>query len=114
MTGAGSRRYRVAFDEIATDDTSYGIAAGEYDEQFRRFARLRSLPGSEPVIAQRLTGVNPVEIECVSDSETRSVTEAWRIRDVNSGVAYNIRSIVPDEKRKRIRFICEKGVATTA
>ena len=109
---AGELRERIAFDEIAEDETSYGVAAGDWDEMFRRAARIRPLPGSEPVIAERLQGTNPVEITTRSDSDTRTVTAAWRIRDVRSGVAYNIRSVVPDEKSKYIRFIVEKGVAT--
>lgn len=109
---AGELRERIAFHSISESDSSYGIVAGEYEEQFRRAARIRSLPGSEPVIAQRLTGVNPIEIKTRSDSETRDVDEAWKIVNVRTLQSYNIRSVVPDERRKYITFICELGPAT--
>lgn len=111
---AGELRERVAFHSIADSDSSYGITAGEYEEQFRRAARVRPLVGTEPVIAQRLTGVQPVVIRVRSDSETRDVDTAWKIVDVRSLVAYNIRAVTPDEKRKYIEFLCEAGVAVNA
>lgn len=109
---AGELRERIAFHQISEADSSYGIVAGEYAEQFRRAARIKSASGSEPVIAQRLTGVNPVEITVRSDSETRDVTEAWKIVNVRTLQAYQIRSVVPDEKRRYIRLMCELGPAT--
>jgi head-tail adaptor len=111
MSGAGERRERVAFHSIAEDDSSYGIVAGEYAEQFRRAARIKPLLGSEPVLAQRLSGVQPVVIRVTSDSETRDVTTAWKIIDVRAVVSYNVRAVTPDEKRRWIDFLCEAGVA---
>lgn len=108
---AGELRERVAFHEIASSDSSFGIVAGEYEEQFRRGARIRPLVGTEPVIAQRLTGVQPVVIKVRSDSATRDVTTAWKIVDTRSLVSYNIRAVTPDEKRKYIEFLVEAGVA---
>jgi len=109
---AGELRERVAFHEIAEEDSSYGIMRGDYEEQFRRDARIRPLVGTEPIIAQRLTGVQPVVIKVRSDSSTRDVTTAWKIVDVRSLTAYNIRAVTPDEKRKYIEFLCDAGVAT--
>lgn len=101
----------MAFHEIAESASSYGIVAGDYSEQFRRAARIRPLVGGEPVIAQRLTGVQPVVIRVRSDDETRDVTTAWKIVDVRSLAAYNIRAVTPDEKRRWIDFLVEKNVA---
>lgn len=111
---AGELRERVAFHSIAEVDSSFGIEAGEYEEQFRRAARIKSAGGSEPVIAQRLTGVNPVEITVRSDSSTREVTEAWKIVDTRTLQAYQVRSVIPDERRKYIKFLVELGPATNA
>lgn len=108
---SGELRERIAFHEISEADSSYGISAGEYAEQFRRAARIRPLVGGEPVIAERLQGVQPVVIKVRSDSETRDVTTAWKIIDVRSLASYNIRAVTPDEKRRYIEFLCEKGVA---
>lgn len=111
---AGELRERVAFESIAEDDSSYGIMAGDWEEQFRRAARIESAPGSEPVISQRLTGVNPVWIKTRADAETETVDASWRIKDVRANVYYNIRSVVPDERGKYIRFLVERGVAVNA
>lgn len=108
---AGELRERIAFHSIAESDTSYGIAAGEYEEQFRRDARIRPLVGSEPVIAERLQGVQPLVIKVRSDSETRTITTAWKIVNVRTLDAFQIRAVTPDEKRRYIEFVCEKGVA---
>lgn len=109
---SGELRERLAFHDISEADSSFGIAAGEYAEQFRRAARIRPLVGGEPVIAERLQGVQPVVIRVRSDTATREVTTAWKIVDVRSLASYNIRAVTPDEKRKYIDLLCERGVAT--
>lgn len=111
---SGELRERISFWQLAEADSSFGIVAGEYEEQFRRAARIKSMQGSEPVIAQRLTGVNPVEITVRSDSSTRDVDESWKVVNTRTLQAYNIRSVVPDERRKYIRIIVELGPATNA
>lgn len=108
---AGQLREMVAFDEVAESDTSYGIVAGDWDEQFQRAARIKPLLGSEPVIAQRLQGVQPMVITVRSDSETRLITTAWRARNVRTGQAFQIRAITPDERRAYIDLLCEWGPA---
>lgn len=108
---SGELRERIAFDLVAESDTTYGIVAGDWDEQFTRAARIRPLRGSEPVIAQRLSGVQPVVITVRSDPETRLITSAWRARDARAGTHYQIRAVTPDEKRRYIDLLCETGVA---
>lgn len=114
MSGAGELRERVAFDQIAEADTSYGITAGDWEEMFRVSARIKPLRGSEPIIAQRLQGVQPVVIKVRSSSNTRLVDTSWRVRNVRSGATYNIRAVTPDERRAYIDLLCEGGVAVNA
>lgn len=109
MTPTGERREKIAFDEISQSDTTYGIVAGQWDEQFRRACRVKPLRGSEPVIAQRLVGVQPVVITLLSSTESRRITTAWRARHVRSGTVYQIRAVTPDEKRREIDLLCEAG-----
>ncbi len=111
MTGSGDLYFLIAFEEVAAEETSYGVVAGEWDEQFQRKARIRARTGTEPVIAQRLQGVQPLEIEVRSDSETRLVTTAWRIRNVRTSEYYQIGAIAPSEKRMWISMACELGPA---
>lgn len=109
---AGELRELVAFDQIAESDSSYGLMAGEWEEMFRTAARIKNLRGSEPVIAQRLQGVQPAVIKVRSFSDTRLVDASWRVRNVRSGAVYNIRAVTPDERGFYIDLLCEAGVAT--
>lgn len=109
---AGALRELLAFDERAATSDGYGNSLGEFAEVFRCAARVRPRLGGEQVMAARLGGVQPVTITVRYDSRTAAVTPDWRARDVRSGVVYNIRSVVnPDERRRWIDMIAEKGVA---
>lgn len=112
MTAAADLRQRVAFESQAAGDDTFGGTQGAWVEQFVRRARVWYRLGSEPVIAQRLAGVQPVEITVRADEQTETVTAAWRVRDANSGALFNIRSVAPDETGFFIKMTCEAGVAT--
>src|SRR4051812_12213009 len=108
---AGELREKLAFDEVASSETTYGVTPGDWDEQFVRSARVQPRFGSEPVIAQRLAGVQPVTIKVRADTDTRRITNAWRARNTRSGVVYQIRTVTPDEKGAYIEILAEAGVA---
>jgi head-tail adaptor len=109
---AGELRESVAFDKIAPAADDGGTVAGAWTEQFRERAGFTVLVGSEPVIQQRLQGVQPVVVKVRSNSNTRLVDASWRIRDVNAGTAYNIRAVTPTSPRREyIDFLCDAGVA---
>lgn len=106
---AGELREKLAFDSIGQQDADGGIVAAAWVEQFQRRARVKPLRGSEPVIAQRLVGVQPVVITVRASNETREITTGWRARDLRSGAEYQIRAVTPDEKRQYIDIIAESG-----
>lgn len=108
---AGELRNAIAFESQESEDGDYGTIGGSWCEQFTRSARIRYLRGSEPVLAQRLVGVQPAVITVRSDSETRCVTSSWRLRDARTGTLFNIRSVTPDEKRQYIDYLVDAGVA---
>ena len=114
MAGSGDLQWLVAFEEPTTVDTAGGIAAGSWLKRFERLVAIEAMPGNEPVIAQRLQGINPVNVRVRSSVQTRTVTAGWRLRDVLSGTYYNIRSVVPHADREWIRLVCESGVAVTS
>jgi len=89
---AGAMRWRVAFDRR---QTAAGGELGDWDEQFDVAAEITWLRGSEPVIAQRLEGVQPVVITVRKSSRTALIETGWRARDVRSGVAYDITGVSP-------------------
>lgn len=111
MMSAGELRERVAFEEPSSLETDEGIVAGPWTERFQRWARLQPLRGTEPIIAQRLAGVQPVVVSIRSDLSTRTVTSAWRVRHLRDNDMYNIRAVTPDESLEYIDLLCETGVA---
>lgn len=107
---AGPKRYIVAFDKRIEGDSTYGRSPGDWVEQFKTTARIRFLRGGEPIIGQRLMGVQPTVITTHGYSQTYEVTEAWRIRDVRNGDAFAIRSITSGERGGTdIDFFCTIG-----
>lgn len=112
---AGKYRYRVAFDApTQTQDGSGGTEAGWTavgTGSFLCWADFRYLRGGETVQAARLSGRQPAVVTIRRNSVSAAVTPAWRMRDLRSGVIYNVRSIVPTDDRARLELLCESGVA---
>lgn len=109
--GAGKLRDLVAFEESGEVATDGGITIGAWTERFQRRVSIESMRGNEVIDAQRLQGVNPLMITVRASADTRSITSAWRIRHVLTGVYYNIRSVVPKPDREWIELVCQVGVA---
>lgn len=110
---AGGMRARLRFERrgFADDGAGNAVEAGPFEAQFTRNARLVPLKGGENVIAARLAGRQPVAVEIRSDSDTRTITTAWRAVDARSGTLYNIGSIADLEQRGRwLTLMCEAGV----
>lgn len=115
MPQSGDLRWRIGFYQRALQSDGYGNNEAEYpaDPEFEVWALLVPKLGGETVQAARLAGKNMVNITVRRSSNTLTVTDAWRAKDENSGVIYNIRSIIdPDGKRQWIEMLCEQGVAT--
>lgn len=114
QTGAGRLYYHVAFDVRETVDDGYGNpVAGDWQEQFQRRAEFRTLPGSETVLAARLEGRQPMQVNIRIDDQVARVGNDWQMRDVRNGLAYNIRDIRRDTtNRAMMVFLVEGGVAT--
>lgn len=107
---AGELRERISFWMQAESPTSYGIAAGDWVLQFTVAARIRPLLGSEPVLAQRLNGVQPVVITIRANDNARRIDTSWQARNARTGIAYQIRAITPGEKRDYLDLLSESGV----
>lgn len=80
---AGALRERLRFERRPTTaDDGYGNVEGGWRMMFQAYARVRPLVGSETVIAQRLSGVQPVRITVRSSALARQVTAGWRAVDM--------------------------------
>lgn len=109
--GAGDLYYRVAFDKRAEVDDGYGNTVSDWQEQFQCRAAYRHLRGGESVMAGRLQGKHTQVIIVRASSQTRQVTTDWRVRDVRTGEAFNIRDVTHETDRMWISFLVERGVA---
>lgn len=102
---AGHLRERVWLDQRGLD--ANGDRKGAWETVTTVWARIVRLKGSEPVIAQRLEGVQPAVITVRSSPITRAITTAWRAVDVRTGQEFNIQAVTPDEKRKFIDILVD-------
>lgn len=113
QTGSGRLYFHVAFDKRVEVDDEYGNTVGTWAEQFQRRAEFRTMPGSETVMAARLEGRQPMQVNIRIDTEVALVGNDWQMRDVRNGLAYNIRDIRRDTtNRATMVFMVEGGVAT--
>ncbi|EJC75560.1 bacteriophage head-tail adaptor [Rhizobium leguminosarum bv. trifolii WSM2012] len=113
--GAGRLREKLHFQTRAIVDDGFGNEqAGDWEAVFTTAAELKPLRGSEPVIASRLSGVQPFIIQIRSCLEARAITTAWRAVDArNQSRIFNITSAANfDEKNRYIDMMATQGVAT--
>ncbi|NGN45178.1 head-tail adaptor protein [Mesorhizobium sp. CGMCC 1.15528] len=110
-SGAGSLSERITFQVRGVVPDGYGNdVTGPFADQFIEPARLAPRLGSEPVIAARLTGVQPFLLTVRSSTRTRQITPAWRAVNARTGVTYNIKAIVnPDERNQYLELLVVQG-----
>lgn len=112
-SGAGGLSERVVFSRREEVDDGFGNVQGAWVDQFTEPARLQPRLGSEPVIAARLTGIQPYTLTVRSSTRTRSVTPAWRAVNARSGATYNIKAITNrDERNADLEMLVVEGEPT--
>ncbi|KAA0689852.1 head-tail adaptor protein [Neorhizobium sp. P12A] len=113
--GAGRMREKLLFQVRSTEDDGYGNPqSGDWATVFASAAEIIPLKGGEPVLAARLTGVQPYIIRIRSSAAARGMTTAWRAIDArNQNQIFNIRSVAnTDQKNAWLDIMAEDGVAT--
>lgn len=116
MTASGDLKWRVRFDKQVEQNDPAGGSMAVWREQFNRAAEISPLQGGESVMAQRLTGTQPVLIKVRFDSLTRTIEESWRAVEILNGIAvrhYAIKAPPEDMERERqfITIVAVAGVA---
>jgi head-tail adaptor len=113
-TGSGKMREKIEFQLKVASPDEYGNEQTEWRMQFTTAAELIPLKGGEPVLAARLTGVQPFVIRIRSSTAARAVTTAWRAVDArNPSRIFNITSVANvDQKNAYIDMMATQGVAT--
>lgn len=108
---AGPLRERVIFEKRSTESDGAGNFVDEWGSPVAVAARIRSLKGSEPVLAQRLAGTQPVVITIRASTATKVLTSDWRVKNARSGQTYNITAVTPDERGAYIDVLAVSGGA---
>lgn len=111
MSRAGRMDQMVAFDAPTQVHNGQGGRINGWTQLCVVAANIRYLRGSEPVIAARLSGKQPVVVTVRKSSLTAQITTAFRMRDTRTGAEYNIRGIVPTADRAAFEITAESGVA---
>lgn len=112
---AGKMREKLHFQARAMVDDGFGNEqAGDFATVFTAAAELIPLKGGEPVLAARLTGVQPFVIQIRGSTAARGLTTAWRAVDArNPSRIFNITSVANvDQKNAYIDLMATQGVAT--
>ncbi len=108
MSGAGGMKDRFQFQQRAAD--ANGDRLGEWEPAFPNQAgEVTRLQGTEPVMAMRLQGIQPVVIRVRSSRWTRSLTTDHRALDVRAGAEYAITSVTPDKTGQWIDVMASTG-----
>ncbi|WP_065091501.1 head-tail adaptor protein [Rhizobium leucaenae] len=113
--GAGGLRSLLHFQVRELVDDGYGNeVAGDFATVFTTAAELIPLKGGEPVIAARLTGIQPFVLRIRSSVSARAVNTAWRAVDArNPTRIFNITAAVdPTNKNAWLEIMATQGVAT--
>lgn len=112
--GAGALSEVVAFQVRSEADDGYGNpVTGEFTTQFFEPCRLQPLKGGEPVLAARLTKLQPYILRVRSSARTRRVGVDWRAVNNRTGAIYNIKTITNvDERGAYLDMMAVEGEAT--
>lgn len=104
MTPAGRRKERLRFQRRGLDDNG-DIGAGAFEDIFGRWGRVVARTRGEAVVAQRIQGIQPIEVTLLADSATRQITNAWRL--IWKGQTYNITAVAPTEDNADITMLAQ-------
>lgn len=113
-SGSGALSEVVAFQVRSEADDGYGNpVTGDFATQFHEPCRLQPLKGGEPVLAARLTKVQPYVLRVRSSARTRRVGVDWRAVNNRSGAVYNIKTVTNvDERGAYLDMMVVEGEAT--
>lgn len=109
---AGKLRYRLHFQKRAVTDDGFGQQTyGGFETEFTCAADVIPRFGTEPVMASRLQGIQPVTIRIRSSVAARVVDASWRAVDARSGAVYAIVSppMNADQKNAMLDMLATAG-----
>lgn len=108
-------RERVSFDyPVETPDGSGGTETGwsALPDSIERPAEFIYSGGGESVEASRLTGSFAFKVRIRNGAQSKTITSAWRMRDLKRGEIYNVREVDAVTNRAWVYLVVEGGAAT--
>jgi head-tail adaptor len=112
---SGKMRGRFEFSvrpdnsQVSPPGDEFGNVEGDFEAQFTIWAEVMMLKGTEPVMAQRLSGIQPRVLKVRRSTDTTQITTAWMARDIATNEGLNIRAVTPDPANQLIELLCESG-----
>lgn len=111
VTDAGRLTDRIAFDAPTATPNGQGGTINGWAVQHECWAGVTYLRGTEPVIAARLVGVQPVVIRIRNCAAAREIASDWRARDMRTGTIYACTgNPVPSDDRAYLDIMAKSGV----
>jgi SPP1 family predicted phage head-tail adaptor len=115
-TGGGDLRQMITWAEPTGGRDEYGNEQTGWTDRFTVRAQISPRLGGETVEAARLQGHQPVVVRVRYSPDTKLIRTDWRATDADSGIVYNVRSVVDPNMGGRqhgqwIDVLAEAGVA---
>lgn len=113
---AGKMREILAAEwRQAIDDGAGNVISGPYTEKLRMNASVVPVRGGlqngEVVLASRLQGIQPYVIVLRWHMAAADINTDWRLRDLRSGMIYEIKTCTTRHRRDFIDIMAVSGVA---
>jgi len=111
VTAATKLQDRIAFDAPTSTPNGQGGTIAGWAVQHECWAQITYLRGTEPVIAARLVGVQPVVFRIRNCAAAREIGNDWRARDLRTGTEYAVKgNPVPTDDRAFLDIMATSGV----
>lgn len=103
MPAAGQLRERVTFQARQKISDEYGNeVSGPWESKFTVSAHVTTSPGRETITAQRLQGINPVDVWVRWSPQTAGIQTEWRAVDARDpSRVFAILSVTDTEEYRR-------------
>lgn len=107
MAVLGKMRAKVRFERLQGGRDAAGAPIQTWVALTTVSARVRYMRGGESVIAQRITGIQPVVVTVRGSAATRQIKLEDRGLDERTGKVLHIESLAPDETGAFIEILCK-------
>ena len=110
---AGRLRHRLYLQTQSLTQDSYGGGVPVWTTVATVWGAVETLYGTEAFTADKVQGSVQVRVIIRYGSEWSSISQAWRVKDANSGKCYDIQAVIDAEHRygpvRTIELLCNQG-----